>query len=224
MKIRFFTICLGLLSFVAVFSADAANYYVVSGEPFSLKPSISTLFEYQWMVDGVPAAAGEVAAGGLLTKTFTLAAGATAETKTLSLGVLDAVGGCLSDLVIHKIIVLPKLSVTLATITEDFCTNVASISENLTAGLDKSVTNLETYGVTLSDYVWTKGGNVITGTTGNVLAITEVGRYKAVRNYVLPITGTFASDGAKLLNSITGIEINITKNKTAPTTPDITIQ
>lgn len=224
MKTRIFTICFAFMFFVTAFSANAANYYVVSGEPFSLKPDVSNLFAYQWMVDGVAVPAAELAAGGVLTKTFTLAEGATAETKTLSLGVLDAVGGCLSDLVIHKIIVLPKLTVTLATVTQDFCSNVASISEDLTASLDQTVTNLSNYGVTLSDYVWTKGGVVVSGASTNVLAITEVGVYKAVRTYVLPTTGTFASNGSKLINSITGVEINITKNKTAPTTPDISIQ
>jgi hypothetical protein len=210
---------------MTAFNASAQNpagkiYYVLSGESFQLKPALGNLAGYVWKDNGTDITSG-IAADGTLTYTFDLATGTTAAvTKTLSLGILDVVGGCLSNLVNHTVVVLPKLLLTLTPAISDFCNNLTTISTTITASLTDIPASLATYGVTIaSTYKWFKGEELLSE-TGPTLTVTDIGTYRSERVYNLPTDGSFKSDGGKVANAILG-SAEIKKDKVVPNTPDI---
>lgn len=224
------SLCLGLMFVVGAFSeSKAANvvggtYYVVSGESFSLTPSVTSLFQYKWLLDP---GAGQVetllgsATGGVFTKVFGDSTATSPVIHKLTLGVLSEVGGCLSDVIEHTIIVLPKIKVTIAADKENFCLGTP-VSANLTATVT-AVTGLGTYGVTLSPVKWVNGST--DAGTGNAIAVTSSGTYKALVEYILPTgVGTpFLPTAFKLANAVTGITKTINNNLPLPVLPTITL-
>lgn len=219
------SLCLALILSLSAFDSKADIYYVIDGESFTLTPSVNNLFQYLWVLD--PASGSPIsttldqASGGVYTRAVTLAAPAVAETHTLTLSVLGVVDGCLSDLVTHTIIVLPKITVSVTASKSNFCLNLP-VDASLTASVT-AVTGLGTYGVTLSPFVWSKDGSVITGETTSTLAVTTPGVYKALVSYVLPTTGSYIPTGSKLTNAINGLTTTILHNLPVATVPSISI-
>lgn len=218
MKIIITSVCLSFMLLCSAISAKAETYYVVSGDEFKLTPLVSTLFSYAWKLDGVNALPAELGAGGAYTKILTLASPLVPETKTLSLAVLETAAGCLSNLVTHTIVILPKVTVSLTSPQDNFCVGLP-VNTTLTANVDV-VTGLGALNITLSPFVWTKDGVVVTGAATESLAITTAGSYKALVTYVLPATGVASS---KVLTAITGTAKTILNNLPLPTVPGITI-
>lgn len=216
---------------VAAFSeSKAANtiggtYYVVSGESFSLTPSLASLFEYQWLLDpgsNQVASTLNAASGGVYTKIFGDGTSTAPEIHKLTLGVLSEVGGCLSNVIEHTIIVLPKITVTITADKDNFCLSTP-VNANLTATVT-AVTGLGTYGVTLSPVKWVNGST--DAGTGSAIAITSSGTYKALVEYVLPTgpVGTpFLPTAFKLANAVNGITKTINNNLPLPVLPTITL-
>lgn len=232
MKKTLTSLCLSFALFVIAFSSKAAvipggTYYVISGESFSLTPAVASLFEYHWVLDpgaGQVSTVLNTASGGVYTKIFGTGAELGVETHKLTFGVLAAVDGCLSDLIEHTIIVLPKITVTLTTADgkDNYCLGIP-VSTTLTANVT-AVTGLGTYGVTLSPFAWTKDASAVSGQTSSTLAITSAGTYKALVSYVLPIVGeTYAPTASKLLNAVNGIAKEIKNDLPLPVVPSISL-
>lgn len=231
MKKTLTSLCLSFALFMIAFSSKAAvipggTYYVISGESFSLTPAVASLFQYQWLLDpGV----GQVetlldnTTGGVYTKIFGTGSELGVATHKLTFGVLAAENGCLSDVLEHTIIVLPKITVTLASTggKENFCLGIP-VSTTLTATVT-AVTGLGTYGVTLSPFAWTKGGTAVSGETTSALAITSAGTYQALVSYVLPATGSYIATASKLLNAVNGVAKEIRNDLPLPVVPSISL-
>jgi hypothetical protein len=223
MKMKITALCLTFILVITSFNLQAKIFYVVSGDSFELKPSLTTLFQYKWMEGGIDVPASEILTGGTLRKTFTLASSTVAETKTISLGVLDVSGGCLSDLINHTVVVLPKLTLAVVPLVDSFCENLTAITTEITASLPAILPDLTTYGVTLgSTYKWFKDGVLIPDATGNKITVTDIGVYKSEVAYILPTIGSYIPNGSKIVDAIIG-SATILKDKDAPTTPDIEI-
>lgn len=227
------SLCLGFMLTFAAFSNSGAavipggTYYVISGESFSLTPAVSSLFQYKWLLNpGANQIPIDLAAatGGVFTRTFGTGNETEVVKNVLQLGVLSEAAGCLSDIIEHTIIVLPKIKVTL-TVPEgqdNFCLNQV-INTNLTANIT-AMTGLGDYGVTISpSFLWKKGNDEITGQTGSVLAITSAGTYSALTSYVLPTSGTWAPTASKLLNSVNSLSKEIKNDLPLPVVPTITL-
>ncbi len=99
------SLCLSFMFIVAAFSESKAliliggTYYVVSGESFSLTPSLASLFEYQWLLDpgsNQVASTLNAASGGVFTKYLEWYPTAP-EIHKLTLGCFVEVGGCFSE-------------------------------------------------------------------------------------------------------------------------------
>lgn len=232
MKKTFTSLCLSFALFVIGFSSKAAvipggTYYVISGESFSLTPAVASLFEYHWVLDpgaGQVATTLNTATGGVYSKIFGTGAELGVETHKLTFGVLEAVDGCLSDLIEHTIIVLPKITVSLTTADgkDNYCLGIP-VNTTLTANVT-AVTGLGTYGVTLSPFAWTKDGSNVSGQTSSTLAITSAGTYKALVSYILPATGQpNAPTASKLLNAVNGVAKQIKNDLPLPVVPSITL-
>nr|WP_295925530.1 hypothetical protein [uncultured Dyadobacter sp.] len=225
MKNLFATVCTVFVLLLMTNISKAGTYYVVNGESFSLSPAAgSNFFQYIWTIDpgtGQILETLDNASGGVLSHTFSDAVSSPAIHK-VTLGVLQLAGGCLSELIEHTIIVLPKLTVSITADKENFCTD-KDVSADLTATVSTTVTGLGTYGVTISPFAWSKGGALISGESNAVLHVTEDATYSALVSYVLPTTGTYQATASKLLNSVTAGTKTILHNLPVPTTPAITL-
>ncbi|TLV02571.1 hypothetical protein [Dyadobacter luticola] len=203
-------------------AAPIANYYVVSGEPFKLTPTGGgALSKLIWTIDDVDIQEilGSVG-NGVLTHTFS---DATTDIKLhkISLKVLEIAGGCLSDVVEYNIVVLPKITVTITPDGEtNFCSGTLP-NVGLTATIN-TVSNLGTYGVTVSPFVWKNGATTLSETTGTLVA-KAAGTYTAVVSYVLPTSGTFPSTASNLTNCVVLGTQQILNNLPMPSVPTITL-
>lgn len=222
---KLFTTLLAVAFFSCVTQiSKAGTYYVVNGQSFSLSPAAgSNFYQYLWTLDP---GAGQVietldqASGGVLTHTFSDAVTSPSIHK-ITLGVIEVLDGCLSNVVEHTIIVLPALTVSITADKENFCTD-KSVAAALSATVS-ATTGLDTYGVTISPFAWSKGGSVISGQTASTLNVTEAGTYSALVSYVLPTTGDFIPTASKLTGSVTGGTKEILHNLPVPTVPAITL-
>jgi len=231
MKKTLTSLCFGLVLFLASLTSKAAvipggTYYVISGESFSLTPAVASLFEYRWLLN--PGANQEetilnTASAGIYNKILGTNTDTQVATHKLTFAVLGALDGCLSDIIEHTIIVLPKITVSLTVPQgqDNFCLGLP-VSTTLTASIT-AVTGLGTYGVTLSPFAWTKDDVGVDGQTSSTLAITSAGTYKALVSYVLPTTGGFIPTASKLLNAVNGVSKQIQNNLPLPVVPSITL-
>ena len=224
MKKLLTTLC--AVVFISCFSqvSKAGTYYVVNGQSFSLSPDAGTPFyQYLWTLDPGAGQVSETldqASGGVLTHTFSDAVTSPSIHK-ITLGVIEVLDGCLSNVVEHTVIVLPKLTVSITADKENFCTD-KTVAATLSATVS-ATTGLDTYGVTVSPFVWSKGASVISGQTGSTLNVTEAATYSALVNYILPSTGDFIPTASKLAGSVIGGTREILHNLPVPTVPAITL-
>ncbi|WP_342085876.1 hypothetical protein [Dyadobacter sp. OTU695] len=222
---RLSTILLAVLLFSSLAHVSkAGTYYVVNGESFSLSPAAgSNFFQYLWTLDpgaGQTIQTLDQASGGVLTHTFSDATTAPSIHK-ITLGVIEVLDGCLSDVVEHTVIVLPKLTVSVTADKENFCTD-KTVTATLSATVS-ATTGLDTYGVTISPFAWSKGASVISGQSSSSLNVTEAGTYSALVSYVLPTVGDFIPTASKLTGSVIGGTKEILHNLPVPTVPAITL-
>lgn len=222
---RLFTTLLAVLLFSCLTQVSkAGTYYVVNGQSFSLSPAAgSNFFQYLWTLDpgaGQTIETLDQASGGVLSHTFSDAVTSPSIHK-ITLGVIEVLGGCLSNVVEHTIIVLPKLTVSISADKENFCTD-KTVAATLSATVS-ATTGLDTYGVTISPFAWSKGASVISGQTGSTLNVTEAGTYSALVSYVLPTVGDFIPTASKLTGSVIGGTKEILHNLPIPTVPAITL-
>lgn len=218
------SLCLSFMFIVAALSESKANtYYVLDGQEFNLLPQIGTSVFTQilWTIDGVaePALTDNV---GKLTKFFNLPddkklIGAVHEIK---LGVLSDALGCVSDVLTHTVVVLPKVKLTISTPTDTFCEGL--VTGTLTVSADVDLDLLKTkYNVTLTPFGWNGG------TTGNTLAITQAGTYTVGADYfVLPagsqIVGALIPTATKIIGTgAVATATTIIKTVAKPLTPDL---
>lgn len=227
------SLCLSFFVVVASFSISSAavipggTYYVVAGESFSLTPGAGTVYEYKWLLNP---GSGQIpidllgTTGGAFVRTFGTATDTEVVKNILQLSVLSEVAGCLSDIIEHTIIVLPKITITL-TVPEgqdNFCLN-QRVNTNLTASVT-AVTGLGDYGVTISpSFLWKNGETTIPGETGSALAVTSAGTYSALTSYILPESGIWQATASKLINSVNSLSKEIRNNLPVPTLPTITL-
>lgn len=226
MKKLFITPFILFILMMASHNSKAATYYVISGEPFTLAPATgSTSFlSYIWTIDpGV----GQVldtlnqASGGALTYVFGDSTAKTPTRHRVTLGVLQSLQGCLSELVEHTIIVLPKVEVTISASQESFCLNTP-VNSTLTAKVTVT-TGLDQFDVSLSPLAWTKDNTPLNGQVSDVLTVNAPGTYRALVSYVLPKTGEFVPTASKLVNSVIPGVKEILNNLPVPSVPAITL-
>lgn len=185
MKTHFTSVIFGLLFGLISLNVNAQTHlYVTSGEQFKLKPTapgggaLSGISLFTWTLDAVGTTTGLDAVTGILTQTLTLAVPTAAETKTYTLQLTSAVGGCLSGVVTYVVHVLPNvISGSIADVAT-ICSDVTSIAETLTA--NTTLTNLPA-GISIK-YVWKKGTDVLSSVTSEQ-DITDVGTYVAEATY-----------------------------------------
>lgn len=222
---KLFTTFLSIVLFSCLAQVSTAGtYYVVNGQSFSLSPAAgSTFYQYLWTLDpgaGQTIETLDEASGGVLTHTFSDATTSPSIHK-ITLGVIEVLDGCLSNVVEHTIIVLPTLTVSITADKENFCTD-KTVAAALTATVS-ATTGLGTYGVTVSPFAWSKGGSVISGQTSSNLNVTEADTYTCLVSYVLPTTGDFIPTASKLTGSVIGGTKEILHNLPVPTVPAITL-
>ncbi|GLU53323.1 hypothetical protein [Dyadobacter frigoris] len=222
------SLCLGFMLIVmAVSSSKASVFYVLDGDSFTLTPVIpggTVLSQFLWTLEGT-ATETITTAGGIYTHIFHNTSGSAAQSYKLSFGVVDQVTSCVSSILDHTIIVLPKLTVAITTPDgkENFCDQLAFATQ-LTASV--TVTGLGAFDVTLSPFAWKKGTVDVTGTdtgTSSVLDVNAAGTYSAIVSYVLPTTGNFIPTATKILNAITGATKTINNNLPLPVVPTLTL-
>lgn len=176
---------------VAAFSESKADtYYVLDGQNFTLTPQVpvGTLFStIQWTVDGVlgPALADNV---GALTTKFTLPEGTKVPVeKILKLGVVSATLGCVSELITHTIVVLPKLSLSIKSNNDNFCNGL--VQGTLSVELDVTLASLAKYNIALTPFGWAGPDGL--SSIGETLTITKAGSYSVSADYIITdIVGT----------------------------------
>lgn len=222
---KLFTTFLAVVLFSCLAQVSkAGTYYVVNGQSFSLSPAAGSNFaQYLWTID--PGAGQTIqtlnqASGGVLTTTFSDAVSSPTIHK-ITLGVLEVLDGCLSNVIEHTVIVLPKLTVSITADKENFCTDKA-VAATLSATVS-ATTGLDTYGVTISPFAWSNGGTLISGQTGSTLNVTQAGTYSALVSYILPTTGDFIATASKLTGSVLGGTKEILHSLPVPTVPAITL-
>ncbi|HEV7380393.1 MAG TPA: hypothetical protein VGN64_11395 [Dyadobacter sp.] len=218
MKIKITSMCFAIMLLMTAFNAKADIFYVVSGEPFTLNTGLASLHEYNWEItengNTTTTTLGS-ASGGILTRTFSLAANSkTAVVQTLKLSVIDILGNCLSNVAQHSIVVLPKLTAVIDSSIDKICQGT-DVEALLTANLGATLT--DALGIDFT-YSWTKvgdAGNTVLSTTSQYTA-TEVGSYICAIAYKMP---TDAKGSSKLLTAITqplAKAVNITLPVDAP--------
>jgi hypothetical protein len=224
MKKCFTTFCILFALSTLSQVSKAGTYYVVNGESFSLSPAAgSSFFQYIWTIKTGAVQTIETlneASGGVLSHTFS-DAGTSPTLHTISLGVIQVLDGCLSEVVLDTIIVLPKLTVSVTADKLNFCTDKA-VDATLSATVS-AVTGLGTYSVTVSPFAWKKGTSLITGEADPTLHVTDAGIYEAVVSYILPTSGIYKPTAFKLLNSVLPGSQEILHNLAVPITPIITL-
>lgn len=177
-----FGLILGLISLNA--NAEDVHLYVKSGEQFKLKPTapgggaLSGISLFTWTLNTVGTTTGLDAVTGILTQTLTLGTATAAETKTYTLQLTNALGGCLSGVVTYVVHVLPAvITGSIANIGE-ICSDATGTLATLTSST--LLTSLPE-GISIK-YVWKKGSEVLSSAT-NQQAITDVGTYVAEATY-----------------------------------------
>lgn len=222
---KLFTTFLAIVLFSCLAHLSKAGiYYVVNGQSFSLSPAAgSNFYQYLWTLD--PGAGQTIetlnqASGGVLTHTFSDATTSPSIHK-ITLGVIEVLDGCLSNVVEHTIIVLPTLTVSITADKDNFCTD-KTVAAALTATVS-ATTGLGTYGVTVSPFAWSKGGSLISGQTSSTLNVTEADTYTCLVSYILPTTGDFIPTASKLTGSVVGGTKEILHSLPVPTVPAITL-
>ena len=226
MKRVFTSFCAVVLLSLVSFTSKASTYYVISGQEFKLSPQAgSTFVQYIWTINpgtGQLLSTLDEASGGVLTHTFGTGNETTATVHKVTLGVLQQLQGCLSEVVEHTIIVLPKVTVTLTADKTSFCENLA-VNANLTAKVSVTA-GLEELGVTLSPLAWKKGTtDVPAGTDPSILHVTTPGNYSAFVSYILPTVGNYIPTASKLAESVVPGVVEILNNLPIPTAPIITL-
>ena len=226
MKRVFTSFCAVMLLSLVSFTSKASTYYVISGQEFKLSPQAGSSFlQYIWTIDpgtGQLLSTLDQASGGVLSHTFGNGTETTATVHKVTLGVLQQLQGCLSEVVEHTIIVLPKVTVTLTADKASFCENLA-VDANLTAKI--SVTSgLQELGVTLSPLAWKNGtADVEPGTDPSILHVTTPGKYSAFVSYILPTAGNYVPTASKIVDSVIPGVVDILNNLPVPTAPIITL-
>lgn len=179
------SLCLGLMFIVGAFSESKADtYYVMDGQSFTLTPQVpvGTIFsKIQWTVDGVlgPALTNNV---GALVSKFDLPAGTKVPVEhVLKLGVVSDALGCLSDLVTHTIVVLPKVSLTIKSDNDNFCAGL--VDATLSVELDVTLASLAKYNIALTPFGWAGPDGI--SSVGQTLKITKVGSYTVSADYII---------------------------------------
>ena len=221
------SLCLSFMFIVAAFSDSKANtYYVLDGQEFNLVPVIgnSVFTQILWTVDGV-ALAPITDNIGKFTKTFSLGTGAAEKLlpveHIIKLGVLSDALGCVSDVLTHTIVVLPKVTLSISTPADTFCEGL--VTGTLTVSADVDLDLLKTkYNVTLTPFGWNGGS------TGNTLAITQAGTYTVGADYfVLPsgsqIVGALVPTATKIIGTgAVASATKVIKTVAKPIAPDLT--
>jgi hypothetical protein len=220
----FLSMCF-LLAFAQ--NSKAANYYYVSSnQKFVLKPVVGTLVKFLWTIDGV---SKEVLAAdaGILEHTFNSATTSIVEHK-VSLQVLSALDGCLSNLVEYTIVELPALVVNVTDPAKKaFCEGTLPDLE-LTASITLP-TNLAAFDVKVSPFKWSRKDGVplatanITGANNSKLQVVAAGEYICSIAYELPTDGIFKPLASKLAE-VVGVTRKITADVALPTLPVISLE
>lgn len=184
------SLCLSFMFAVMAMAPSKANvYYVLDGQEFNLIPQIgsSVFSQILWTVDGV--AQSPITDNiGKFTKTFTLGAGAAKLVPVehiIKLGVVADALGCVSDILEHTVVVLPKVTLSIASPAgSTFCEGL--VTGQLTVSADVDLPALKSkYNVTLTPFGWTGDG---TG-TGNTLTISKAGSYSVSADYLILTAG-----------------------------------
>ncbi|MCF0058163.1 hypothetical protein [Dyadobacter sp. CY356] len=189
------SLCLSFVFVIMAFTESKANtYYVLDEQEFTLTPDAvaGTFSSILWTVDNV--ALSPILTGvGALTKSFKLTNSGTAEEHKIKLGVIASLGGCLSELVEHTVVVIPKLSLSITTPKDNFCVGAFSADLTVNVSLDATALGLlkSKYNITLAPFAWTGGGTA----NGNVLTINQAGNYSVSGDYLV-LEGTNVVSGA----------------------------
>ena len=215
MKIIITSVCLSFMLLCSAISSKAATYYVIDGVEFKLTPATLNLAQYNWVLGTVAATAGQVSASGIYTNTINLSSPLVAETKTLSLSVLETLSGCLSLPVENTIIVLPKTLTALVTSANNFCSG-QPISALLTMTTE-AVTGLPAGISVITE--WTKDGAPFTLPADKI--VTAAGVYVAKTSYVLP--GGALVNPTQLLASLSQATVTIVGGIALPGVPALSI-
>lgn len=189
------SLCLAFMLVASAFTSSKADtYYVLDGQEFNLIPQVGTAIFSQilWTIDGVaePALTDNI---GKLTKTFTLATGAklTPVEHVLKLGVIADALGCVSDLVTHTVVVLPKVTLSISSPADSFCEG--AVTGNLTVNVDVDIPALsQKYNVALTTFGWT---GAATGSGPTIAIGANGGTYTVGADYII-LTGTNIIAGA----------------------------
>lgn len=222
MKKCFTTLCILFALATLPQVSKAGTYYVVNGESFTLTAATGS-FQYIWTIKtGLVESIQTLPTSSLGVLTHTFSDAATSPTlHTISLGVVQVLDGCLSDVVQDTVIVLPKLTVAVTADKLNFCTDKI-VDATLTASIETTVSGLGTYGVTISPFAWTKGGSLIVGAVNPTYDATDAGIYGATVSYILPTSGIFEPTASKLLTSVIPGSEEILHNLAVPLAPVIT--
>ncbi|WP_159468230.1 hypothetical protein [Dyadobacter sp. 3J3] len=222
MKKIIISLCLSFMFIVAVFSESKANtYYVLDGQNFELSPEGASAFSsILWYVD-TQALTTLTDGIGKLTKKFDLAVPGVSEEHKISLGVIASLGGCLSTVVEHTIVVLPKLTLSITTPKDNFCVGAFSADLTVNVSLDATALGLlkSKYNVALAPFAWTGGGTA----NGNILTINQAGNYSVACDYLVlggtdVISGALIPTATKIIGqgAITGISKEIKNDLAIP--------
>jgi hypothetical protein len=154
-------------------------------------------------------------------RVFELSDQTKAASHILSLSVTDG-QSCVSSVVEHTIIVLPKLTVTVKVTgngPSNFCVGTP-LSVSLTATI--STNDLGAFGVEFEPFTWKNGASNV-GTSGeNPVTVTATGTYTALTSYKIPTTtGHYAS--SQLASAFTLVGQEIKHDLPIPSVPRITI-
>lgn len=223
MKAHFTSVIFGLLFGLISLNANAVNdFYVTSGQEFKLVPkgpggaALVDIASFAWKLGSSTVSDGLNTTTGVLTQTITLGTATAAETKTYTLQLTSALGGCLSELVTYTVHVLPSvINGSIANIAT-ICSDVTSIAETLTAST--TLTNLPA-GISVK-YVWKKGTEVLSSVTDEQ-AITDVGTYTAEATYDI---GSIASNLTKLSTVTPGLFTKTVSKLAAVVTPVLSLE
>jgi len=227
MKKTLTSLCLGLMLIFAAMPSKAATYYVLDGQEFNLLPQVgSSLFSsIIWTVDGValPILSDKV---GKFTRTFNLPSGnkLVPATHTLTLGVIEELSTCISEVVEHTIVVLPKVTLSITTPggKDNFCVGAFSTELTLQANVDLAALK-SSYNIVLTPS-WT---GPKTG-TGNVLTVNAAGDYTVSAEYsvltgVDVVANAIVPAATKILGAVSSATKTIGNNLAIPTVPALTL-
>ena len=221
------SLCLGFMLIFAAMPSKAATYYVLDGQEFNLLPQVgNSLFSsILWTVDGValPILTDKV---GKFTRTFNLPSNnnLVPATHKLTLGVIEELSTCISEVVEHTIVVLPKVTLSITTTgdKDNFCVGAFSTELTLKANVDLAALK-SSFNIVLSPS-WT---GPKTG-TGSTLAINAAGDYTVNAEYSVltgtdVITNAIVPAATKILGAVTGATKTISNNLALPSVPSLVL-